>query len=633
MILQQTIDAVYARLDIVEVIGWFVDLKRSGTNYKGRSPFNNEKTPSFMVSPQKQIFKDFSSGKGGNAINFIMEHEHLTYPEAIKYLCGKYGIEFQETAKSEEEQLQEMARESILIINEAANIFFFSNGCAAGGREHILQRGFSPEIIERFSIGYAPGTLTALCQHLIADKGYNWQVGVQSSLIGFRENTIYDRFRDRIMFPIRNVHGRIEGFGGRAINWNKTDKFPKYLNSSDSAAYNKSLTLYGIYESKKAIVEANRCYIAEGYTDVIGFHEAGVQNIVAASGTSFTAEQARLIKRYTGNVTVLFDGDDAGMRAALRGIDVALSEGLNVKVCVLPDGNDPDDFRKGKTAEQIVDFISKNSKDFITFKLDYLVKNTNDHAERSQAITEVMNSIAKIKNPIQREIYIKECSRFTEIEPEPLKMMLNMAMATEQNFYDLAPEDFQQITDNTRSYFMEQCEARILQYLLVHSDELLRFKDIELVFTNSGTKEQFTYNEITVKDKIKTDIVDEGLAFSNIQFAQIFEIAIRSDLSDVNQWERLFGSELNLIAQELRQDEIAMDLTTFAKEGVKTYEYVMKDRRENLQNGLSEALLFFKILNVELMIEAESKKPEPNYEDVFALVDFNNNLKSKLNVL
>lgn len=632
MILQETINSVFARMDIVDVVGSFVQLKRAGANYKGLSPFNKERTPSFMVSPQKGIFKCFSSGKGGNALNFIMEHEHLTYPEAIKWFCNRYGIEYLETEKNDAEAKYEREREALLIITEAAQEYFIRNATMTEMGRAIYERGISEASQVKFGIGIAPGTVAGLCQYLITERGMNWELCIQASMIKYKDRTLYDTFRNRIMFPIRNVSGRIEGFGGRAISWSKGDRFPKYLNSSDSIIYNKGNVVYGLYESKKAIAENNLCYLSEGYTDVIGFHDIGIENIVAVSGTSFTAEQARLIKRFTNNLTVLFDGDDAGIRAALRGIDIALSEGISVKVCVLPDGQDPDDYRKGKTREQVLEYITANSKDFIVFKLNYLLKNVDDFTERGQAITEVMASVAKVKNPIQREVYVKECARVTDIDIEPLKMMMNQAMLDNREFYDIPAETFEEIT-NDNSFLMEQCEARLLQYLLCYKNVELAFKEVYYVQTNFGLVEEFNIIKTTVHKKIDQDILGDGIEFTNVLYQQIFNIAFQSDISDVSRWPDIFGAELFLTADRLRVEEEAMHLTSFAKEGQKTYEYVMKSRQEHIQNGLSETIIFLRILIVENMISEQMRQEQPDQQEIFTLIQFSNDLKQKLNFL
>lgn len=633
MILKQTIDSVLARADIVEVVSQFVQLKKSGANYKGLSPFSNERTPSFMVSAQKGIYKDFSSGKGGGPVNFIMEHEHISYPEAIRWLANKYGIEVLEQAKTEQEVLYEQQKESMFLITDATQKYFLAN-LTREYSEYITQtRGMTPGTQQKFGVGIAPPTMAGLCNELVTMQGFNWELCVAASVIRYKDKTIYDYFRDRITFPIRNLQGRIEGFGGRAMNWKKGDNFPKYLNSADSFIYNKGNVVYGLYESKKAIVENNMCYLSEGYTDVIGFHDAGIENIVAVSGTSFTPEQARLIRRFAENLTVLFDGDDAGIRAALRGIDIALSEGFTVKVCVLPDNQDPDDFQKGKTKEEILDFINKNSKDFIVFKLNYLLKNADDFTSKGNVITDVISSIARVSNPIQREVYIKECSRITDVDTEPLKLMMNQVMSNDKQFFDTLPIDEVNAVFENKQMLMEQCEARILQYLLCYKTQQLAFKEIYLKQTNMGWEEHFTIEETTVADKINTTIKNDGIAFINMQYAQIMDIALERDISDESKWLNIFGSELFLIAERLRNEQQAMNLTSFAKEGVRTYEYIMKDRIEQIQNGLLEAIFYYKVLFVENLIAEELKKEIPDMEMMMELMDFNVTLKNKLNML
>ena len=423
MISKTTIDSVYESARVEEVIGDFVQLKRAGSNWKGLSPFSDERSPSFMVSPAKGIWKDFSSGKGGNAIAFVMEHEHFTYPEAIRYLAKKYNIEIEETVQSNEDKMANDNRESMYLVSEFATKYFHdtmlnSDLGKAIGLSYFKERGFTPETIKKFSLGYSPETWDAFTKEALG-KGYQLEFLISTGLTIAREDQPFDRFKGRVMFPIQSMSGRTLGFGGRILTNDK--KAAKYLNSPESELYHKSKVLYGIYHAKQSIAKENLCYLVEGYTDVIQMHQAGIENVVSSSGTALTPDQIRLINRLTKNITVLFDGDAAGLRASIRGIDLILEEGMNVKVCSFPDGEDPDSFAKSHSMEQIREYLSENSKDFIQFKASLLMNDAkNDPVKKADLIRDMVVSISKIPDRIQREIYVQECSRIMDISEQTL---------------------------------------------------------------------------------------------------------------------------------------------------------------------------------------------------------------------
>jgi len=398
MILKSTIDRIMEATDIVEVIGEFVHLKKRGANFIGLSPFVNERTPSFTVSPAKGIFKDFSSGKGGSAVTFLMELEKFTYPEALKWLAKKYGIEVEEEAISPENQEADNRRESLMIVSGFAAKFFHeslldTDEGQAIGLSYFKERGFTTETIKKFELGYSPDQWEAFSSKAIKE-GYKEEFLTESGLSVKRDNgTLYDRYRGRVMFPIHNFTGRVIAFGGRTL---KTDKnVPKYVNSPESEIYHKSNVLYGLYFAKKAIRDEDNCYLVEGYADVISVHQAGIENVVASSGTSLTVEQIRLIGRLTKNVTILYDGDAAGIKAALRGLDLILEEGLNVKVVLFPDGHDPDSYVRLVGTAGFKKHIDDHKKDFILFKTDLLLKEAgNDPIKKSEVIRDIVESIA-----------------------------------------------------------------------------------------------------------------------------------------------------------------------------------------------------------------------------------------------
>jgi DNA primase len=429
MITKATVDRIMETTDIVEVIGEFVQLKKRGANFVGLSPFANERTPSFTVSPAKGIFKDFSSGKGGSAVTFLMELEKFTYPEALKWLAKKYGIEVEETVEAAENKEEEHRRESLMIVTGYAAKFFHesllnTDEGKAIGLSYFKERGFTNETIAKFELGYSPDQWEAFTGDAIK-QGYQEEFLVESGLSVKRDNgSLYDRYRGRVMFPIHSFTGRIIAFGGRTL---KSDKnVPKYVNSPESEIYHKSNVLYGLYFAKKAIREEDNCYLVEGYADVLSVHQAGIENVVASSGTSLTVEQIRLISRFTKNITILYDGDAAGIKASLRGLDMILEEGLNVKVVLFPDGDDPDSYVRKVGTAAFKAHIDKNKKDFILYKTDILLKEAgNDPIKKSEVIRDIVESIAKIPDSIKASVFIKECSHILQIDERSLISELN----------------------------------------------------------------------------------------------------------------------------------------------------------------------------------------------------------------
>lgn len=420
MIEQSTIDRIFETARIEDVVGDFVSLKKRGVNYIGNCPFHNEKTPSFIVSPSKNICKCFGCGKGGNSVRFLMDLEQLSYVDALKYLAKKYAIEIVEKEETPEERNAKNKRESLLVVSGFAQDFFVdtlkntSEGRSVG-LAYFRERGFRDDIIERFGLGYCPDHKDSFYQKAL-QKGYQKEYLVETGLVIAKENYAFDRFRGRVMFPIHGISGKVIGFGGRVL---KTDnkKIAKYQNSPESEIYNKSKVLYGLYFAKRSIVQQDKCFLVEGYTDVISMHQCGVENVVASSGTSLTTEQIRLIKRFTPNITIIYDGDTAGIKASFRGIDMILQEGMNVKVLLMPDGEDPDSFAKSRSAEQYRDYISENEKDFISFKAEVLLSEAAaDPIKKAQAVTNIVNSVAVIPDDISRSIFIKESSKLLDVD-------------------------------------------------------------------------------------------------------------------------------------------------------------------------------------------------------------------------
>lgn len=428
MIDKLTIDLIFDRADIVEVISDFISLKKSGANYMGNCPFHKEKTPSFTVSPAKRIFKCFGCGKAGNAVGFIMEHESMSYIEALRYLAHKYNIEIHEKEPDEYDKQKHNQREALQILTNFAGEWFKEtlHKTEEGkniGLSYFRYRGFTSAIIEKFQLGYSPENMTLFVENAIK-SGYKKEQLVESGLVFEHNNKLLDRFHGRVMFPIHSITGQTLGFGGRVMK--NDNKIAKYINSPETLLYNKSHILYGIFHARRTITQHNKCYLVEGYTDVLSMHQSGVENVVASSGTSLTIEQIRLIKRYTKNLTVIYDGDEAGIKASLRGIDMILAEDMNVKVCLLPDGDDPDSFARKKTASEFTDYINENENDFISYKIQLTIEKTkSDPIARAGLINDIIQTISNVSDLITRAVYVKKCSHEFDMPEDILHQAIN----------------------------------------------------------------------------------------------------------------------------------------------------------------------------------------------------------------
>lgn len=491
MIPKETVDKIIETSRIEEVVGDFVSLKRRGTSMIGLCPFHNERTPSFHVSVAKGIYKCFGCGQGGDSVRFIMEHEKATYPEALRYLANKYSIEVAEVENSPEEKAVNDRRESLYIVSGFAAKYFHEQMMETEegktiGLSYFKERGFRDDIIKKFELGYSPDIWDALTQQAVKE-GYSLQFLEETGLTIRKDNEkLYDRFRGRVMFPIHSFTGRIIGFGGRTL---KTDKaVPKYVNSPESDIYHKSNVLYGLFFAKKAIRDEDNCYLVEGYADVLSVHQAGVENVVASSGTSLTIEQIRLIGRFTKNITILYDGDDAGIKASLRGLDMILEEGLNVKVVLFPDGHDPDSYVQKFGSSAFKTHIEQNKKDFILYKTGILLKDAgNDPIKRAGIIREVVESIAKIPDGIKASVFVRECSSLLQIEERVLISELNkihLSKAKKDNSNYSAPQPMEApiealapslggISDGD-----DKQEKEIIRLLLNYGHELVQWDDI-----------------------------------------------------------------------------------------------------------------------------------------------------------
>ncbi len=571
MISQNTIAQVFETARVEEVIGDFVQLKKSGSNFKGLSPFSEERTPSFMVSPVKQIWKDFSSGKGGNAVTFLMEHEHFTYPEAIKYLAKKYNIEVEETERTDEEKAQADARESLYLVSEYANEYFQkilhkTDQGKAIGLSYFKERGFTEDTIKKFQLGYSLDEWQAFTDDALG-KGYKLNFLEQTGLTIVKESKRFDRFKGRVMFPIHSMSGRILGFGGRILTNDK--KAAKYLNSPESEIYHKSKVLYGLYFAKQTIAKEDNCYLVEGYTDVIQFYQTGVKNVVSSSGTALTSEQIRLINRLTNNITVLFDGDAAGIRASIRGIDLILEQGMNVKVCTFPDGEDPDSFAKSNTLEELTTYLNENAKDFIQFKASLLVKEAKDDPiKKAETIREIVNSIAKIPDAIKREIYVQECASIMDISENVLFSTLaqiskkefqdaNKKYKQEQKAFEVVKNEPQKKQKVDVQY---ELERKIIEILMLYGDRTEQFEDLVLKEDEVSGELLLepAIHEARVFEKIYLDLQEDEMMFSNEKFKELYYLIIDKLNQDenfstkdfVNQLDQESASEVTSILME-----------------------------------------------------------------------------------
>ncbi len=485
MIIKETINKIFETTRIEEVVGDFVQLKKRGANYIGHCPFHNEKTPSFTVSATKGIYKCFGCGKGGNSVSFVMEHEHYSYPEALKYLAEKYNIEIEEKELSPEQSIRANDRDSLYIINAFANKYFQeqlwkSEEGKAVGLSYFQERAFSEEIIKKFQLGYSPKQKNAFSK-LALESSYKEKYLEDAGLSILKHGNTTDRFRERVMFPIHSFSGRILGFGGRTLQ--KENK-AKYVNSPESLIYYKSKILYGIYFAKQQISKENKCYIVEGYTDVISLHQSGIKNVVSSSGTSLTSEQIKLINRFTKNITILFDGDAAGINASFRSVDMILSEGMNVKIVLFPEGEDPDSFANKSSQEELKDYLGEKSKDFITFKTDVLSKNiNNDPAKRVGMIKDIASSIAQIPDDISRSEYIKICSRTLSVKElefsKEVSLQKNKKINSSPSIEDAGKKDVDS-SSNKRN----KEEKEIVRLLLNYGNETLKIEGENISIAN-----------------------------------------------------------------------------------------------------------------------------------------------------
>lgn len=615
MITPDTIEKIMDAARIEEVVGEFVSLKRRGVNMIGLCPFHNEKTPSFSVSAPKGIYKCFGCGKGGNAVNFLMEHEHYTYPEALRYLAQKYNIEIEEEKPSPEQQQAMDLKESLFNVSAFAQKFFEEQlHDSEEGRSialtYLKERGFTTEVIRRFGLGYCPGAWDSFTQTALKN-GYKKEYLLKTSLSKSKDQMLYDTFRDRIIFPIHNLSGRVLGFGGRILTNEKNR--PKYINSAESDIYQKSKVLYGIYFAKSQMVSLDNCYLVEGYTDVIALHQAGITNVIATSGTALTTDQIKLIRRYTSNVTLLFDGDPAGIKAAFRGLDLILEEGLNVRVVLFPDGEDPDSFAREKRPAEVRSFVEEQAADFISFKTTLLLEETRDDPIRkAQLIKEIAQTIALIPEPIARTIYVQKCSTMMGVEEQLMVSEVNRIRREKfkrkhqpetAKDEDMIPVPGDRRTSPQKQEYEEtnhRPEQEIIRLLLNHGAK-------EITFEVENEDKRMVEVAVTVAEFILQDIHSDDLMLDNVICQNILN-------EYAGWWEQKKLPAHSIFTQHQDEDvrKLAIDLLssqyTLSKNWEQRHKIYLKDEEDELKPRVLYAVYAFKLQKLEKMLAEIQQK-------------------------
>jgi len=647
LITRETIDKVFETARVEEVIGDFVQLKRAGSNYKGLSPFSDERSPSFMVSPVKQIWKDFSSGKGGSVVTFLMEHEHFTYPEAIRFLANKYNIEIEETEVSQEDKIEANEKESMYLVSEFAKMYFQdtllnSEEGKAIGLSYFKERGFTNETIAKFGLGYSPETWDAFTKEALS-KGYQLDYLEKVGLTILREDgKHFDRFKGRVMFPIQSLSGRNLGFGGRILTNDK--KAAKYLNSPESEIYHKSKVLYGIFHAKQAIAKQNNCYLVEGYTDVIQMHQAGIENVVASSGTALTPDQIRLINRLTKNITVLFDGDAAGLRASVRGIDLILEEGMNVKVCTFPDGDDPDSFARKNSYEDLVSHLENNAKDFIQFKASLLmVEANNDPIKKADLIRDMVVSISKIPDRIKREIYIQECSRIMDISEQVLLNTLaqlvqkdiseaGKKLKQEQKVFEVVKNE--PLVQHEKVNIVYELERKIIEMLLLYGSQEVDFDDFILKANEEGEMiEEKETSKVKVHQRIYLSLQEDEVELANPLFKELY-----NDLISYYNQNKQFNIEHYLMQLSVEHSQIVTDILMLEEKELlhnwETKNIYVKTKNQNVSQYVTETIVSLReyLINKLIMdlMNSYSNEEENDLEELKSTINDYNKLKVNL---
>ena len=609
MISKITIDKVFETAVVEEVIGDFIQLKKSGSNYKGLSPFTDEKTPSFMVSPAKQIWKDFSSGKGGNVIAFLMEHEQLSYPEAIKYLAKKYNIEIEETLLSDKQKEKINEKEKFFIITDIAKNYFierfhkseFGKNIA---KSYMHERNFDNEIIEKFEVGCLTESSDSL-KNFLLDKNYNVDDLISLGLVSSKTNN--DIYRARIIFPIKTISGRTAGFGARTLKTNI--KSAKYINSPESIIYNKSKILYGLYNSKSEIVKKDNCYVVEGYTDVMRFHQKGIKNVVSSSGTALSIDQINLIRRLTKNITMLYDSDKAGVSATVRSIDIILEQNMNVSVVLFPNNEDPDSFASNKDTNEIVNFLDNNSIDFIEFKAKLLNDSLKKSpTEKAKIINEIVLSISKIPDRIKQEIYIKHCSEIMNISENTLFNVLAQIVVTKKQIPSRTRIQEKTVIEHRKVDQIFELEKKIIEILILYGEKKVIFDEIKLIKNEKG---DFTYKPVKVEslvfEKIFLDLQSDEVEFANENFKTLYKMLISEYQKSENFDPKTFLNSLddklsNLVTTILINEDI------YQLHNWETKNIYVKQKSKSISQLVTETILTLRTLLINKKVNELSKQ-------------------------
>jgi len=659
MIKKEDIDKIFETARVEEVVGDYVTLKKRGANLIGLCPFHDEKTPSFYVSPAKGIYKCFGCGKGGNAVNFMMDKEMMTYPDALRHLAKKYNIEIEETEQTPEEKIHQNERESLYVVSSFAQKHFSENlyntdEGKSVGLGYFKERGFREDIIQKFQLGYSINLKSAFSELAVA-SGYKAEYLVKAGLsIEYKnekpnpENTeqpitetnYVDRFWGRVMFPIHNLSGRVIAFGGRTLRSDK--KVAKYINSPETDIYHKSNVLYGIYFAKNEIGKQDNCFLVEGYTDVISMHQAGIENVVASSGTSLTVEQIKLIRRYTKNITILYDGDSAGIKASFRGIDLILEEGMNVKVLLFPDGEDPDSFSKRVSNEELKTFIENNSKDFISFKTSLLMKDVeNDPIKKASLIKEIVESIALIPEAIYRSVYIKECSKLMSVEEPVLLSELNKIRA--KKFNDKrnikTPVDTEK-EELTNFIYQEELLKPETDLSAEHQERdiirlLINFGNYPILIDSEDEEGNPVKAEVSAAELIISELSHDNLVLENLLYNTIYSEFVKEvenhNIPDHHHFSRMDNAAISSLAAALVSTP--HQLAKWEDHSI----FVTKEE-EVLKKSILNAVYSLKNKKLEMMIHDIQKrlKENPPEEEMFTLIQTQHQLldtKKMLNAL
>ena len=608
MIDRQTVDRIMDAANIVDVVGEFVTLRKSGANYKGLCPFHNEKTPSFIVSPSRGTCHCFGCGKGGNSVGFLMEHEQMSYPEALRWLARKYNIEIVEKELTTEEKQQQSDRESMFIVNEWAMDYFqdilYNNvDGKAIGMQYFRSRGFRDDIIKKFQLGYSLNSRNALAEAGLK-KGYHEKYLISTGLCYKQDNgNLHDRYYGRVIFPWISVSGKVCAFGGRLLDSRTKGVNQKYVNSPESEIYHKSKELYGIFQAKRAIAKENLVYMVEGYTDVISMHQCGIENVVANSGTALSIDQIRLLRRFTPNIILLYDGDSAGKHAALRGTDMLLAEGMNIKIVLLPESEDPDSYARTHTAEEFEAYIQLNKTDFIVFKIQLMLEGVTDLDARSEAISSIVKSISVIRDPIKRDTYLRECAQRTGTSEKTLIRAMNKyiheAIEERKKKQEHTDGSISATSGNTpdKTIADETTNAMTPEYLL--TEMVVRYGDA--VMYDNLEMEDGSVGTMNVAEYINFDLESERMQFDTPLYRRILELAVSESTKEGFKAEQFFthhedisisktAIEMSMSKYYLSQQQ-TKELVNGKEELIKRVEHLMMDFKFNYYQQKLKVLL------------------------------------------